>query len=75
MAVKFSMYLNRRVFIMQASQSLIQVLNVAELVSEMSTEPQHEKTYFLTCAPNKDSNQPVHPDHCLRCPHEEALQP
>ena len=40
-------------------------------------EPQCEKTYLLTCAPNEDSKQPAHP--CilisLRCPREKTLYP
>ena len=40
-------------------------------------EPQCVKTYLLTCAPNEDSNQPVHPRSLisLRCSHEESLHP
>ena len=40
-------------------------------------EPQCEKTYFLTCAPNEDSDQPANldPDHSLHCPHEETSNP
>ena len=40
-------------------------------------EPQREKSYLLTCAPNEDSNQPAHPRSLisLRCPDEETLHP
>ena len=39
-------------------------------------EPQLEKTYLLTCAPNEYSNQPAHPKsgQSLRSPHEETLE-
>ena len=33
---------------------------------------QREKTYFLICEPNDDSDQPAHP-RSHRCPHEETL--
>ena len=43
----------------------------------MLNESQLERMYLLTCAPNEDSNQPVHPRSLisLRCPHEETLHP
>ena len=36
-----------------------------------------EKTYLLTCAPNKDTNLPTHPCSLIsfHCPHEEILHP
>ena len=41
------------------------------------TEPQDDKTDKMTCAPNKDTDQPGHPRSLisLRCPHEEAWGP
>ena len=43
---------------------------------ETPYEPQWEKSYFLTWAPNEDSNQPAHPRSLIsqHCPHEEAIQ-
>ena len=35
-------------------------------------EPQHEKTYLLTFAPNEDSKTPMQSDQGIRCPHEET---
>ena len=41
------------------------------------SEPQHDKTNKMTCAPSKDSDQPWHWPSLisLRCPHEEFLVP
>ena len=32
----------------------------------LGNEPQHDKTNKLTCAPNKDSDQPGHPTSLIR---------
>ena len=41
------------------------------------TEPAHEKTYKMACAPSEDSDQPGHPPSLtsLRCLHEDSLGP
>ena len=40
-------------------------------------ETQREKTYLLTCKPNEDTNQPVHPDSLvsLYFPRVDTLHP
>ena len=38
------------------------------------SEPQHDKTNKMTCAPSEDSDQPGHPPS-LHCPHEETSSP
>ena len=45
-------------------------LDLTEAVSiAVFYEPLHEKMYLLICAPNKNSNQPVHPFNFLGNPH------
>ena len=42
-----------------------------------SDKTAHDKTNFMTCAPNEDSDQPGHPPSLIsfRCLHEETLGP
>ena len=44
-------------------------------ICQILFEPEHEKTYKITCACSKDSDQPAYARSLisLRCPHEEAL--
>ena len=41
------------------------------------SEPPHDKTNKMACAPSEDSDQPGHPPSLisLRCPHEGTLGP
>ena len=43
----------------------------------METEPEHNKTNNMTCAPSKDSDQPRHLSSLISlcCPPEEGLGP
>ena len=40
------------------------VTTIVDLVE--TNQPQHEKMYLLTCAPNEDSNQPAQPRSMIR---------
>ena len=53
------------------AQILLEVLSCAGSFME----PQREKTYLLTFAPNEDNSvcASTQSDQCLRCPHEETL--
>ena len=53
--VKFSVYLNRHVFVMQMSK-----------YNKTETEPGHSISYKIAYAPSEDSDQPMHPRSLIR---------
>ena len=59
--VKFSIYLNMRVFLVQP-----ECFHIFSHFCIKVYEPQHEKTYLRTCAPWEDSHQPAHPFSLIR---------
>ena len=76
--------LTNEVILIQNRHTLLYILFYACLLYSLHdatadhwkiNEPQREKTYLLTCAPNKFSNLPVHPRSLIslsfRCLHEE----
>ena len=59
--MKFSIYLHRRIFVMESSWSVHTIINVGNAVPQFIFEPAQDKTYNKTCVTRKDSDQPVHP--------------
>ena len=56
---------------------LILYLCTSFYCSSFTSEPQHDKTNKMACAPSEDSDQPGHLPSLisLRFPHEETLGP
>ena len=65
--VKFSIYLNRRVFIM-IIPNVWYTRTFCLLPYLPQNEPAHDKINNKTCITSKDSDQPVHPPSIARVP-------
>ena len=57
------------------TQSIVATLPKIQAKPSRLNEPQRQKTYLLTCAPNEDSDHPAHPRSLisLRFQHEATL--
>ena len=58
-------------------RKIVDIFLVFQKKEKILSEPPHDKTNKMACAPSKDSDQPGHPPSpiSLRCPYGESLIP